>query len=283
MKVLRYDPGPDLLLVRALVDDAAAVDGVAAIGGHVLDALGVEPAAVSLRVITDQDRVVGLAAGREREPGEVVVAPAYRRRGYGTALVSAELDAVGAVWAHGDLPAARALAQRLSLVRTRELLRMSCSCAEPWPEPVWPADATLRTFVPGVDEREFLGVNARAFAWHPEQGRLDLAGLQAEMRQDWFDPAGFFLAVDSSGRILGFHWTKVHPGGIGEIYVLGVDPDSGRRGLGRPLALTGLNYLAARGLSQFLLYVEGDNVAALKLYDALGFTVAATDAVYRHG
>ena len=120
----------------------------------------------------------------------------------------------------------------------------------------------LRTFVPGQDEEAFLAVNARAFAWHPEQGRLDLAGLRGEMAQDWFDPAGFFLAVTTGTtapeQVLGFHWTKVHPtdpnpglpnpgqsdpvqpdpgrdeaaGPIGEIYVLGVDPEAGIRGLG---------------------------------------------------
>ena len=41
-------------------------------------------------------------------------------------------------------------------------------------------------------------MNARAFAWHPEQGRLDRAGLALEMAQHWFDPAGFFLAVDET-------------------------------------------------------------------------------------
>ena len=73
-----------------------------------------------------------------------------------------------------------------------------------------PARGDVRTFRPGDDDVAFLGVNARAFAWHPEQGRLDQAGLAAEMAQDWFDPAGFFLAVDADDTVLGFHWTKVH-------------------------------------------------------------------------
>ena len=278
---MSWSSATDAAAIRRLVSVAAAHDGVAGIGGHVLDELELPAVAVTSRSAGDQ--LIAVAVRRDGNPAEVVVAPAFRGRGIGIELVRAGLDAAGAVWAHGDLPAARALAQRLSLIRSRELSQMRSIRAEPWPEPVWPADVTVRTFLPGVDEGEFLAVNARAFAWHPEQGRLDQAGLLAEMRQDWFDPAGFFLAVDSADRIVGFHWTKVHPGEIGEIYVLGVDPDSGRRGLGRPLALTGLAHLAAQGLSQFLLYVEGDNVAALKLYAALGFTVAATDVVYRRG
>ncbi len=85
----------------------------------------------------------------------------------------------------------------------------------------------LRTFVPGQDEEAFLAVNARAFAWHPEQGRLDLAGLRGEMAQEWFDPAGFFLAVttgDGPEQVLGFHWTKVHP----------TDPNPGQPDPGHP-------------------------------------------------
>ena len=82
---------------------------------------------------------------------------------------------------------------------------------------------------------------------------------------------GFFLAFDADDRLLGFHWTKVHPptgraggGPIGEVYVLGVDPDGRRcRGLGSALTRIGLEHLAAQGLSTVILYVEGDNDRAL--------------------
>jgi mycothiol synthase len=153
--------------------------------------------------------------------------------------------------------------------------------------------------VPGQDEAAFLAVNARAFAWHPEQGRLDLPGLQAEMTEDWFDPAGFFLAVrsdDSSptgDRVLGFHWTKTHSadstpgpsgrrGPLGEVYVLGVDPEAGVRGLGGPLTAIGLDHLGKLGLDTVMLFVEGDNTRAVKLYERFGFSVFLTNVVYAH-
>ncbi len=152
-----------------------------------------------------------------------------------------------------------------------------------------PNGVQLRAFEPGHDERQFLAVNARAFEWHPEQGRLDLAGLQAEMAQPWFDPAGFILAVDERDVVLGFHWTKVHSDGpvpLGEVYVLGVDPLAALhgepiRGLGGPLLAAGLAHLAGAGLETVLLYVEGDNARALKLYRRLGFDTFSTDVVYR--
>jgi len=154
-----------------------------------------------------------------------------------------------------------------------------------------PAGVGVRTFRVGQDEDEFLRVNASAFAWHPEQGRLDAAALAGEQSQDWFDPSGFFLAFDGNDRLLGFHWTKVHPPAptreapagaqpIGEVYVLGVDPAAGVPGLGSALTRVGLEHLAAQGLSTVILYVEGDNDRALGLYRKFGFSVAGSDVVY---
>ncbi len=287
--------------IGELAGRAAATDGVAAVSGHVLEAL--DTAGVDVVLHRGQDgTIVGVAVATGSDPGEVVVDPAARRQGHGSALVSAALDRQGAVWAYGDLPAAAALARQLDLVRGRVLLQMRRSGPGPVIDDRLPAGVRLRTFVPGQDEAAFLGVNARAFAWHPEQGRLDLPGLQAEMAQSWFDPAGFFLAVTDqpSGeltdptrpdRIVGFHWTKIHPedsnpgpdggaGPVGEVYVLGVDPAAGIRGVGTPLTVVGLDYLAGRGLDTVLLYVEGDNDRARRLYQRFGFSTFLTNAVY---
>jgi mycothiol synthase len=314
------DRASDVLAVAAA---ALAADGVAPLSGHVLDALGTGVNRYLL--VPDSGRLAGLAVSSEHDPAELVVDPALRRRGWGRTLLTAALERSGAVWAHGDLAPAQALAREFGLVRSRELLQMRRPLDTGWAatqveaSPL-PPGVRLRTFVPGQDEQAFLGVNARAFDWHPEQGRLDLAGLQLEMAQPWFDPAGFFLAVDTDDTVLGFHWTKVHtpeltpadvpagggaaaagagssdvggagapaaaPGSIGEVYVLGVDPAAllaGERvrGLGAPLTAAGLAYLAARGLTTVMLYVEGDNEPALRLYRRLGFTVSATDVVYR--
>ncbi|HEY4991722.1 MAG TPA: mycothiol synthase, partial [Nakamurella sp.] len=261
-------------------------------------------------------RLDGAAVALAGDPAEVVVDPAARGRGVGSGLVRSALDRQGAVWAYGDLPAAAAVASRLGLRRGRVLLqmRLELPADDAGPVATPPAGVRFRTFVPGQDEQAFLAVNARAFAWHPEQGRLDLAGLRADMAQDWFDPAGFFLAVgeraaaeqpvgqradtesadtESAGgeRVLGFHWTKVHPADvtpspsrrpepIGEVYVLGVDPAAGVRGLGGPLTAIGLDHLRRRGLRTVILYVEGDNDRAVRLYQRFGFSTHLTNVVY---
>jgi mycothiol synthase len=90
------------------------------------------------------------------------------------------------------------------------------------------------------------------------------------MAEPWFDPSGFLLA-DRAGELLGFHWTKVHGDGLGEVYVLGVAPSAQGLGLGDSLLVRGLRHLADRGCPAVLLYVDGDNPAALRLYGKVGF------------
>lgn len=244
---------------------------------------------------------VGDAFGRQ--VAELIVHPERRRRGVGTELAQALIDRVGVapardtlrIWSHGDHAGAVALAERLGFRRERELLVMRAAGIDEAGEPRWaertlPRELRLRTFVPGQDEQALVAVNARAFAWHPEQAALTVADVLAEQEQDWFDPAGFFLAEDSDGELAGFHWTKIHPanpyrfGGepVGEVYVLGVDPDAQGGGLGKALTVAGLRYLVSRGLRQVILYVEGDNTAAVAVYRKLGFEIHETDVQYAH-
>ncbi len=150
-----------------------------------------------------------------------------------------------------------------------------------------------RPFVPGQDEQAFLDVNNRAFAGHPEQGGWTPSALQAREGEAWFDPNGFRLH-EHDGRLAGFCWTKVHPPspterhhheteGLGEIYVIAVDPDLVGRGLGAQLTLAGLEHLASLGISEAMLYVDADNHAAVALYERLGFSTHSTSRAYvRH-
>ncbi len=268
----------DRTAITDIVTSATALDGVAPVGDQVLRELGRDDTRHLLA--RDGDTVLGylnLAPGM----AEAVVHPDARRRGIGTELVRTGLAEGGPqtrIWAHGDLPAARGLASGLGLHPVRELLQMRRPLND---LPPAAGAHEIRTYAGREDDVELLRVNNAAFSWHPEQGGWTEADLDERRAESWFDPAGLFLAFEGS-RLLGFHWTKVHSRDLGEVYVVGVDPDAQGRGLGAELTLLGLHHLAARlgPEADVTLYVEGDNTAAVKTYRRLGFVVYSADVAY---
>ncbi len=304
------------------MDQPLDVDAILALLRAATDADGVRPVSedAELRVrhgsssghdlvVRDDDGVIVGYARLDDGVAELVVHPASRRKGFGRMLLGQLLDLAGdrplSIWAHGDLPGSAELLAPRGFTRSRVLLQMrmrlddhahDLSGADPQPHPALPDGVHVEPFRPGRDEDAWLRVNARAFAWHPEQGRMTFADLELREAEPWFDPAGFLMAwrgdPDDGGQLLGFHWTKVHPPGsvggtaaekaIGEVYVLGVDPDAQGMRLGRALTDLGLAHLRDRGLGEVLLYVEEDNAAAVRLYAGLGFRRFAVDVSWRH-
>ncbi|MUL40332.1 mycothiol synthase [Streptomonospora sp. PA3] len=314
--------------VIALAEEAGAHDGVAPLSEQTLLRIrhGARPGTARFHLAAEplpsadptgasdgaRTRLVGFAfAARtagEPDSAELVVAPAWRRRGHGAALLSSlSGDAPPAglrVWAHGRSEGAVALARSAGWTQVRGLLKMRLrlrggpaeaqrpGAGAALPEPVLSEAVgervVVRTFRPGADEQAWLAANAAAFSDHPEQGGLTLEDLREREGEDWFDPEGFFVAEDTAtGAIAGFHWTKVHADGagladepVGEVYVVGIAPEWRRTGLGRALTLVGLRHLHERGLPWVLLYVDEENRAAVRLYESLGFSVWDADVMY---
>lgn len=152
------------------------------------------------------------------------------------------------------------------------------------PLPAPDTDLQTRPYTP-ADLEAFLEVNNRAFDWHPEQGGMTPDEVAQRTGEPWFDADGFRLLEDeASGRLAGFCWTKVHDDRkppAGEIYAIAVDPDFHGQGLGRPLVLAGLAWLAGRGLRHAMLYVESDNMHANRIYEELGFRRATTNRAFQ--
>ncbi|GMA41001.1 mycothiol synthase [Mobilicoccus caccae] len=269
--------------VRAAAEDVRRHDGVAALSEQTLLHLDA-PAGEHRHVLAvDGDQLVGYAHLDHTgvEPGvEILVVPSHRRRGVATSLWSrvTSLAPTARVWAHGDLAEARGWAGATGLVVVRELLQMARPLAGLADVGVdLPPGYGVRTFTP-ADIDAWVRINGRAFADHPEQGRVTADDVRARMREDWFDPEGFFL-VDGPDSLAAFHWTKTADG-EGEVYVVGVDPDQQGKGLGKAATLLGLRHLARRGLPRVTLYVDGDNTAALATYERLGFERSAIDVMY---
>ncbi|CAN5644830.1 hypothetical protein BH24ACT5_BH24ACT5_01290 [soil metagenome] len=230
----------------------------------------------------------GVAVAMDRD-GDWTIEIVVRAAGAGApaavdALLAAALERVRARdarsvtwWVHGPTWPADDLATDYGLAPSRRLNLM---------RRVLPADrpaaVATRAFVVGVDDDAWPAVNNRAFAGHPEQGTWTHTTLAERIATDWFDPEGFRLH-EIDGQVAAFCWTKVHDDvdpRVGEIYVIGVDPDFQGRGLGKELTLAGLDAIVARGVRHGMLYVDADNGAAVSLYERLGFHTSTVDHAY---
>lgn len=217
---------------------------------------------------------------------EVVVHPEHRGVGVEVELVERALALVreaggGHVhwWVFQPSEIHDGIAHRLDLHKGRDLLhmRIPLPVAE---HAVVPPGIRIRAFDPERDAQGWLRLNNDAFDHHPEQGAWDMRTLQRRMRESWFDPDDFLLAVDDAG-IAGSNWTKLdHERGIGEIYVIAVDRAHQRSGLGRALSLAGLEHMAERGMHTGSLYVDAANEPAVGMYRRIGFDTHHVDRAY---
>ena len=294
----RLDPAGQAAVLR-LAEAAAAADGGAALNEDAILHLASAAPDRHHRLVATTGELIGYAQLRVSADGtataDVAVGAADRtadRTAVATALLAAvERSAPGdlLVWSHSENSPVAGAAPARGYREDRVLLVMS--------RPATPADldlpvtppegVTIRTFVPQADDAAWLGVNRRAFAHHPEQGRWQESDLAERVDQPWFDAAGFFLAFDSDATLLGFHWTKIHaaakPGErpVGEVYVIGVDPAAQGRGLGALLLRVGLRHLAGAGVSTILLYTDDANRGAVALYLRTGFAVVRREVQFR--
>lgn len=290
---------PDGAQASELVKRAERADGFAPLSEQFLRGL-VEADLEHRHVLAlENGELVGLAA-TDGDTAELVVAPEERRRGIGRALIG-KLGEVP-LWAHGDVPAARAFAAELGYRSTRELLVLALEPESPDIEPpalpegfsAWDLPEAIRKLGREQVITQWLAVNNEAFSWHPEQGGWDRARLRDATQASWFRPGDVWFLVDHFAEtIAGFHWTKWHgdpepdvgedsapAGPVGEVYVIGLADAYRGRHLGDPLLEVGLSHMARRGAARVILYVESDNRAAVKAYRRRGFSPAERHVVY---
>jgi mycothiol synthase len=242
-----------------------------------------------LGVQDDHDHLVAycqVSRGNESWSLDLVVHPhhRYEMTTIGPEMLRAAIDIIRAEggghvhwWVFEPTPTYASLAADIGLSpgRTMLQLRVQLPLAHS-------TDIETCAFRVGTDEAQWLEVNNRAFADHPEQGHWSTETLAARFATEWFDPKGLLLHHEVD-QLAGFCWTKLHTDTtphLGEIYVIAVDPNFARRGLGRALTIAGLQHLSAEGAPVGMLYVAADNQAALSLYRSLGFTTHHTQRAF---
>jgi len=301
----------DVSTLQHLLSTVTEADGVRPLSEHVwLHVVhGGDDGAEHLLVRDEDSRIVGYAHLDTTDEvdgpsAELAVHPAFRQRGIGHDLVQRLLEQSHGhlrLWAHGENSAATRLAESMGFERHRVLWQMRRSLHSSIPDPQFPMGISVGPFVVGRDDDAFLALNAQAFADLPDQGSWTAEDLRQRQREAWFDAEGFLMAwhrdpasPDAAPTLAGFHWTKIHGehhhhsgsgehshGAIGEVYVLAVASAWHGSGLGRALTLAGLHHLRRTGLDQVMLYVDAANVAAIRLYEGLGFVRWDTDVMFR--
>lgn len=208
-------------------------------------------------------------SGAEGEPAVVEVGPGGTPSERAQVIATVTAEPLAELWVDDPLDSDDQAITDAGLVKSRDMFQLRRQLPAEDPEPV-----VTRPFRPGEDDLEWIGVNARAFAHHREQGKWTLDDLRSRMDEPWFDTEGFLVHEAPDGSIDGFCWTKIHSDEsppIGEIFVIGTDPSHQNKGLGRKLLLTGLDWLHSRGLDRVMLYVDADNEPALAMYRRAGF------------
>lgn len=235
---------------------------------------------------------------------DLVVRPSARGNGLGRKTLHTLLANISdatelRAWAHGENPAATSLLTAVGFTPVRELLRLALSpsrldeaIADARPMPV---DFEVMVFDPTHPQHadDWVRVNARAFASHPEQGAMTRADFDALTTEPWFAAEDLHLAYavgpEGAKTLAGFAWVKTvaegensggHENVETELYALGVDPEFAGLGLGAALLGETLRQMKSHNPTRITLYVDGDNENAVALYLRAGFEVEQRSLQY---
>jgi mycothiol synthase len=220
---------------------------------------------------------------------QVSVHPDWRRRGIGSWLAQvaesrarerigeapedAQVTMVG--WVKADSEE-RTWAEHRGFGWARRFQRMRIDMSDSPPPPRWPDGVTVRTFVPGQDERATYEALEAAFADHWGHVAMPFEEWVTRTEQPTFDPDLWILAVDGD-RVVGTATNSVIPdpsGEIGWVSGLGVVTSHRRRGLARAILLQSFGEFWRRGMRSVALGVDADSLTgATRLYESAGMHV----------
>jgi mycothiol synthase len=214
------------------------------------------------------------------------VHPDYREVGLGSYLV-----AWGERWTRDHTPqaqqnarvvvqhyinsankAGRRLLENSGYTPLRGIYVMETTLDDPPPPPHWPADISVRTFVPGQDERAVYEAVEDAFRDLWGRPRNPFERFVRMTQTESFDPSLWFLATDGD-EIAGLTLCKTLAG-EGWVDVVGVRRPWRNRGLGLALLRHAFTEYHRRGTRKVSLSVDAESITgAPRLYGRAGMRV----------
>ena len=227
---------------------------------------GIQPLAVSVAAFHSGDDPHWALEVATRHDART---PELERAAIAAATATIPDGARSSLWAQRD--AQRGAAVSLGYRERRRVVRMQ----GPFPSEPDPSDVALGTLA-DVADADVIALHNRAFAGHPEASGMTKQRLEALRAMPWYELDGV-VSAQIDGHFVGYCWTKLHPNGDGEVYLLAVDPEAHGRGLGESLAAAGYARLRAQGAERAMLWVDGDNESAIALYRRIGLTPSHTN------
>jgi mycothiol synthase len=168
--------------------------------------------------------------------------------------------------------AARRLLENSGYSQVRGIYVMETTLDEPPTLPRWPADISVRTFVPGRDERAVYEAVEDAFRDLWGRPRNPLERFVRETKNENFDPSLWFLALQGD-EIAGLVLCKTLAG-EGWIDVVGVRRPWRNRGLGLALLRHAFTEYQRRNIRRVSLSVDAESITgAPRLYGRAGMRV----------
>jgi mycothiol synthase len=223
---------------------------------------------------------------------QLVVHPAWRRRGLGSALLRRALDharALGATDAscyaeEGDAGASAFAAAR-GLTPAPGYTRLIAPGDTPFPAPTLPDGYTIRPCRGEEDAALFIESANTCYA-----GLWGHNVLSEDAGRDWFaslDPAGVYFLFAPDGALVGRgHVQRIERDGqpTGYLDAPGIIPALRGAALYVPLLLWGAAWLAsnpAGPVARYLLESWGDDPTTIAAYQSLGFLLDRRETAYR--
>jgi mycothiol synthase len=257
---------------------------------------GIDLGEEAVVVVDDSGRVVGSADVLNRSYVSVSVYgnvhPEYRGRGVGHFLVD-----WGEQWARDRMDLAppdarvsvrhyllasnapaRALVEAAGYPPVRGVYVMEIELEEP-PEPHWPEGITVRTLVPGQDERAAYETLEDAFRDHWGRPRGTFERFLSMTQQPDFDPTLWFLAEDC-GEAVGVTFAK-SVAGRGWVESVGVRRSWRGRGLALAMLLQSFAAFFERGVRNVGLSVDAESLTgAPRVYHRAGMRVTQSYVIH---